>query len=94
MIGASHHQNPIIGFQAIDLVEEVRAHAVGDDGVEIFEDEEAWSLFAGLVEDGGEGVFGPSVGGEGADVEGGDWRWEVVEGVHHCFDGDGLAVAF
>lgn len=94
MIGAADDQDAVVAREAVDFVQEIGAHGVGDDGVEVLEDEEAGALLAGFCEDGGEGVFGPPGGGEGADVEGWDGVvGQVGEGVHHCFYGNGFAVA-
>lgn len=93
MVGAADDQDAVVALQPVDFIEEVAAHGVGDDAVEIFEDEEARRGFAGFGEDLSEGGFGPGIGGEGADVEGWDWGGAVVEGVHHGFDRQGFAVA-
>ena len=95
MVGRSDHQDPVVGFQPVDFIEEVRSYIICDEGVEVFEDKEARGLGAGLAEDGLDAVFRAAVGGEGADVEGWDGGGGVKgEGVHHCFDGDCFAVAW
>lgn len=94
VVGGADHEDAVVGFEPVDLVEEVGAHAVGDEGVEVLEHEQAGGLLARLGEDGGDGVFRAGDGGEGADVEGGYGGRGQGEGVHHGFDGDGFAVAF
>ncbi len=93
MICRAEHEYTVVVSEAVDFVEEVGADGVGDDAVEVFEDEEAGGHSARSGEYFGEGVLGPAEAGEGADVEGGYWVWAVVEGVHHCFYGDGFSVA-
>ena len=93
MVGGTDHQDTVVAFEAVDFIQEVGAHAVGDDAVEVFEDEVAGGVLARFVEDRGDGVFGSAVGGEGADIERGDWGREAGEGVHGSFDRDGFAVA-
>ncbi len=93
MVGRSDHQDAVVVAEAVDFVEEVGADGVGDDAVEVFEDEEAGGRMAGFGEDAAEGVFGAAEAGEGADVEGWGWGGAGVEGVHHCFYGDCFAVA-
>lgn len=93
MISGADHENPVVAFEAIDFVEEVGAHTVGDDAVEVFEDKVAWRELARFMEDGGDGVLRASVGGKRADIEGGYWGREAGQGVHGCFDGDGFPIA-
>jgi len=93
VVGRSDHEDAVVVAEAVDFVEKVGADGVGDDAVEVFEDEEAGGGVAGFGEDAAEGVFGAGPAGEGADVEGWGWGGAGVEGVHHCFYGDGFAVA-
>ena len=93
VVGGSDHEDALVQLEAIDLVEEVRPDAGDDEGVEVFEDEEAGGFSAGFVEDLFEGGLGAGPGGEGFYVEGWDRGGHVVERVHDCFDADGLAVA-
>ena len=57
MVGRSDHEDAVVGFETVNFVEEVGAHLVADEGVEVFEDEVARGHLAGFVEDGGESVF-------------------------------------
>jgi len=50
-------------LEAVDFVEEVGAHDGGDEGIEVFEDEDAGGGLAGFGEDEGGGVFGATVAG-------------------------------
>lgn len=57
MVGGSDHEDAVVGFEAVDFVEKVGAHVVGDEGVEVFKDEVAGGELAGFLEDLREGVF-------------------------------------
>ncbi len=35
MVGAAHHEDAIVAFKAVNLIQEVTAHLVGDDGIEV-----------------------------------------------------------
>ena len=94
MVRRPHHQNPIVRAQAVDFVEEVGSHVRGDDGVEVFEDEQAGGLLPRSGEDLRDGVFGPAEADEAADVEGWDRGGPRIEGVHDGFNGDGFAIAW
>lgn len=43
MVGTSNHQDSVISLQPVDFIEEVRSSKWGDDSVNVFEDEKAWS---------------------------------------------------
>ena len=50
MVGAPNHENAVVGFEAVDLVEEVAPHVIGYDCVEIFKDEVAGGKLSRLGE--------------------------------------------
>jgi hypothetical protein len=51
MIRAADHQDSVIGLQAVHFVEEERAHAFSDKGVEVFEDEVTGRFLASFAKD-------------------------------------------
>lgn len=63
MIRRADHEDAVVGLETVDFVEEVGAYLRCDEGVEIFEDEDAGGGAAGVVEDEGGGVFGAGVAG-------------------------------
>lgn len=81
MVGRAEHEDAVVALDAVHFVEEVGAHGVGDERVEVFEDEVAGGAAPGEGEDGVDAVFGAGEGGEAADVL---WvgvlvrRWSLV----------------
>jgi len=64
MVRGPDHKDAVVGLEAVDFVEEVGAHSGGDEGVEVFEDEDAGGGTTGVGEDEGGGVFGTGVAEE------------------------------
>ena len=93
VVGTADHHDAVVVLQAVDLVEEVGAHVVGDDAVEVFEDEEAGRHLTRLAEDLTDGVLGADEAGETPDVQRGDGVVALVERMHHRLDRNGLPVA-
>ena len=50
VVGTSDHQDAVIAFQAVDFIQEVGAHLIRDETVEVLEDEQAWGSLAGFEE--------------------------------------------
>ena len=51
MVCGADHEDAVVGFQSVHFVEEIAAYGVGDNAVEIFEDEEARGHLSGAAED-------------------------------------------
>lgn len=49
VIGGTNHHYAFVGHYAVDLIQEVGAYFVGDQGVQVFEDKQAWSFGTRLV---------------------------------------------
>lgn len=95
MVGGADHADAIVGFETVDLIEEVGADLVGDEGVEVLEDEESGRHCPCPDEDLADALFGAAVGAvvEVLDVEAGDFAIATLEGVDEGFDAECFTVA-
>ena len=91
MIRTSHHTDPLVLLQPVDLIQKVASGARRHEAVDIFEDQETGRGFARFFEDLADAVFG-IVFCEGFDVKAGDGVGEVTESLHQGFDGNCFAV--
>lgn len=73
VICGSDHEDSIVGFETVDFVKEVTACGVCDEGVDVFEYEEAGGHCAGMHEDLADGGSASLGGVEVLYVERGDW---------------------
>lgn len=93
VVGAADHEDAVVALEPVHFVQEVAAHGVADDAVEVLEHEEARRRLPRFREDRLDRPLRPVVAGQRADVERGDRIRAVGEGVHHGFDGDGFSVS-
>jgi len=93
VVGGADHEDAVVGLQPVDLVQEVRAHLLDDQAVEIFEDQQARRHLARLVEDRAHTVLRHvALVVKALDIQRRDWLWEVGEVVHQSLDRDRLPV--
>jgi len=57
VVCGANHEDAVVGLETVDFVEEVGAHGGCDEGIEVFEDEEAGRGLAGFGEDEGSCVL-------------------------------------
>ena len=93
VIRAADHHEAIVVFQPIDFVEEEGFELVGDEAVEVLEDEQARSGLSRFDEDFADGVEIVAATCEGFDVEGWDWVWAGGERMYQRFNANGFPVA-
>lgn len=80
MIRTSYHHDPIIRFKTVHLFEEVRTRLLGDNCIDVLEDQKAWGYLPSLLED-RRNVVGMWCG---FDVESWDGYLTDREGTHDC----------
>ena len=94
MVRGADHADAVVGFEAVYLVEEVSADFVGDEGIEVFEDEDTRRHCARAGEDLADAFFWAVIAViEILNIEAGDLALACLEGVDQGFDAEGLPVA-
>lgn len=89
MIGAGNHKNAVVGRKPVHFVEEVAATLLGDNRVDILEDEQAWAHLSGHPED----ISNHPIVWSILDVKRRD-RWVPLgKGMHESFDRYRLSVS-
>lgn len=85
-------QNPVVGTQAVQLVEEVASCIIPNETVQIFQDQQAGRCPPSLLENLLNRPLRSRAGVQGFDVQRRDWWRALGEGVDDCFGGEGFAV--